>query len=134
MKPRLDLLAHQPQRVQHPGLRNLAAAIQLSQDAVETDLLLDLAQPRREAVRFVDQELRRERLVIGQRLEPLDPAHPLHRDLAAGAARRIPPELGLVAEKAHDAVLRLGAGALTGLGEIGWHPQEYLAAARMPRR
>src|SRR5213076_1709323 len=68
MEPRLDLLAHQPQRVQHPGLRDLAAAVQFGEDAVETDLLLDLAQPRREAVRFVDQELRRERFVIGERL------------------------------------------------------------------
>src|SRR3984893_19370247 len=103
MAPRLALLAPQPQRVQDPGLRNLAAAVQFGEDAVEADLLLDLAQPRGEAVGLVDQELRRERLVIGQRLEPLDPAHPLHRDLAAGAARGIAPELGLVAAKGNDA-------------------------------
>src|SRR4051794_26268532 len=49
----LDLLAHQAQRVEDAGLRDLSAAIQLGENAVEPDLLLDLAQPRREAAGIV---------------------------------------------------------------------------------
>ncbi len=59
MKPGLDLLAHQAQRVDDPLLRDLSAAVQFGKDAVEPDLLVDLAQPRREAVGVVDEDLRR---------------------------------------------------------------------------
>ncbi len=38
-----DLLAEEPQRVHHPVLRDFAAAVQFGENAVEPDLLLDLA-------------------------------------------------------------------------------------------
>src|SRR3954470_22653389 len=91
VEPWFDLLAEEPQRIHHPVLPDAAAAIQLGEGAVQTDFLLPLAQPRRETVRVVDEELGRERLVIGQGFEPLHLAQPLHRDLAAGAARGIAP-------------------------------------------
>src|SRR5713226_3661205 len=106
----------------------MPAAVQFGEDAVEANLLLDLAQPRGEAMGLVNQDLRRERLVIGQRLEPLDPAQPLRRDLAAGAPCRIAPELGLIAEKAHQALLGLLPGALPRFGKVGRDPEEDLAA------
>ena len=39
-KPRLDLLAQQPQRVHHPGVRDEAAAVQFGEDAVKADAVL----------------------------------------------------------------------------------------------
>src|SRR6266700_5413096 len=112
----------------------MAATVQFGEDAVEADLLLDFAQPGGEAMGLVDQHLGRERLVIGQRLEPLAPAQALYRNLAAGAARRIAPQLGLIAEEAHQALLGFGPGALAGLGEIGRDAEEHLAAPLMARR
>ena len=87
-----DLLAEEPQRVHHPVLRDFAAAVQFGEDAVEADLLLDLAQPRGEPVGVVDQDLRRQRFVIGQGFEALDLAQPLHRQLRRrrGAPSRAP--------------------------------------------
>src|ERR1700687_4133900 len=43
-KARHHLLTQEPERVQHPLMRNEAAAIEFGQDAVEADLLLQPAQ------------------------------------------------------------------------------------------
>src|SRR2546421_1785871 len=43
LKPRHDLLAEQAQRVQHAVVRDQAAAIQFGEDAVEADLVAQLA-------------------------------------------------------------------------------------------
>src|SRR5882757_4770001 len=39
-----DLLAEQPQRLEHPGVRDQAAGVEFRQDAVEADHLLQLLQ------------------------------------------------------------------------------------------
>src|SRR5690348_17124055 len=112
MEAGFDLLAEEAQRVDDAVLRDFAAAIQLGEDAVKADLLLDLTQSRGKTIRVIDEELCREGFVIGQRFEPLDLAQPLCGQLPAGAARRVAPELRLVAEEAHDACLGFGSRRL----------------------
>src|SRR6185437_5533518 len=71
VEPRLDLFAQQLQCAYYPGVRNLTAAIQFGEDAVEPDFLLHLFQPRGEAVGGAADHLGGERIVEGQRLKPL---------------------------------------------------------------
>ena len=61
MKPRHDFLAEEAQRVQHAVVRDQAAAIQLGEDAVEADLLAQLAQPLADAVRGADDDVAAQR-------------------------------------------------------------------------
>ena len=60
-EPRHDLLTEEPQRVQHPLVRYQAAAVQLGEDAVEADLLAQLAQPLADAVRGADDDVAAQR-------------------------------------------------------------------------
>ena len=67
-------------------MRDEAAAIQLGEDAVEADLVLQLPQPRGDAVRASDDDVAAEHVGVGQGAQAFGP---VDKGLPAGAPRRI---------------------------------------------
>ena len=106
VKPRLHLFAEQLERAHHPVMRDFSAAIQFGEDAVEADLFLALRLSRAAKLSGVPQMTcvasASSKVSASRRSTRLSRCD---RDLAAGAARRVAAELGLIGEKAHQAVL-----------------------------
>src|SRR5215472_8645191 len=86
MKLRLDLFAQQLQRLHHPVVRDLGAAIHLAQYAVEPEGFLQAHQPVGDPLGRADDQFLAQRLFISDRLQPPAACRPQLTLLHAGAA------------------------------------------------
>ena len=87
-KARHDLLAEEAQRVQHAIVRDQTAAIQLGEDAVEADLVAQLAQPLADAVGGADDDVAAQRIGVGQGTQAFGPVDERLAGRSAAPTRR----------------------------------------------
>src|SRR5918911_2841728 len=108
---RHNLLAQQADRVQHPLVRDQAAAIEFGQDAVEADLFAQFLEAAADALRRADQHVALKRVGIGQVAQSFGAVDEI---LSAGSPRRLGDQLILQPVEMGDALLGLGARLLLG--------------------
>ena len=84
-QPRFYLFAQEFEGAHDLLMRNEAAAIEFGQDAVEADLLLQLAQLLADALGCADQHIAAQHIGIGQRAQAFGA---VDKGLPAGAPRR----------------------------------------------
>src|SRR5215472_17070488 len=129
----LHLLAEPVPGTYYSVLRDLGAAIHLTQDAVETEGFLQTHKTVGDAFWRADDQFFAQRFLVGNVLQPPSARRPQLTLLNPRAGRRVFEPFAEVAVEIHDALFRLLTRRPVGFGDIDRRAQEDLALARMAR-